>query len=511
MKKMRHTLLITLILLFSINTWAATAHASVSQRLSLRLVKDGGQTIATEVSKLILEAVYPTQKITLWMWGEIKEVSSAKIVDVSDNFISSVGAAAEKNELAPAFYAFLTTMAFEVITPWQVKIVIGSGKVVVGTVSYEVDVLEENYRDALSQRFLIGRGPLLETYKNYLRGMTPFQEWGLAKERHLYPDFSNLYQIFPHEAGLKAQWDRYARFVVSSVGLRDVNLAITQTDLANAYRNLQSIWQSQRNEQMALAAAEYARSQKEAIDRRIADELFWFSQAAEVIRGIALQEHMLVGRLRGADGAGLGGEELYIKIGGPEYPAAQAIRIQGIRVGYDGSFQVPVKGIKPGMVSALFAVGRAPDWDAGIRSGLFSYRSSPVSLPELSEIFDAFDHGEWDRVRPVSGPLRFDVVLARTDNLPEPTALPPADPAEARSIAFGVNKNPTTSTTYTHRLAVMNAYFQTLKAQDREALFGTSDFAKVVKTLDGVRKESGATAAQQTLDRLYKRLTLTFH
>lgn len=406
---------------------ADTPSTTEKKRLSRGLVEDGAQSIATEAAKSILEQVYPAQKIVLPFLGE-SAVSSAKIVDVSDNFISAVGAAAQQKDYTDATNAFLNTMAYEILMPGYGKVVIGAGKIVIGTVTYEIAVLNQNYRDAVSERFITGRGALLETYKNYLRGITPFHDWGLARERGLQADLGNLYEVFQTDAGLKTQWDRYAKWVETSVGLRGSNLAQTEADLAAAFETLLDAWRSQKEERAVLDAAEYALAQKADMDRKIAENMRQFSRAAEIIRSISSQEHIFSGKVHASDGKSLEGKDLYVKVSGPQLPPAQAVRIQDAVVGQNNTYEVVVKGIKPGMTTIEFAAGRMTEGDEGgqVRGGAFRYRSKPIPIKDIPDAFEAFDQGRWDRVLPVGGGITMDAELAALDPERDSTVSQPA-------------------------------------------------------------------------------------
>ena len=92
--------------------------------LSAALIQDGVKTVAVEAAKLILELAYPAQSMILPVLGE-RAVSSAQIVDVTDNFASSIVSAAEHPDAVGQIDAFCTTMALEIVTPTALKIVIG--------------------------------------------------------------------------------------------------------------------------------------------------------------------------------------------------------------------------------------------------------------------------------------------------------------------------------------------------------------------------------------------------
>ena len=476
--------------------------------LSAALIQDGVKTVAVEAAKLILELAYPAQSVILPVFGE-RAVSSAQIVDVTDNFASSIVSAAEHPDAVGQVDAFCTTMALEIVTPTALKVVIGCGKIACGAVRYEIDVLDEGYRAAVAERFLTGHGSLLETYRNYLRGVTPFYQWGAAKELGLREDLGNLDEVFKTERALMTQWDRYANFVPTSVGLTGENLASTQDNLKAAGDSLRVEFGRQREQRIVLEAADYARAHKADIDRRIAENMRAFGRAAAVVLDLAAQEVTFTGYISADDDADLSGQDLYLSIFGPNLPGADAIRVQDARVSDYGDYEITVSGLRPGMTTLEFAAARlSRSRDVQIRGGVFLYRSDPMPLPGFAEVFAAFDRGAWNEVRSPGDEIDLDVVLHATGEMPR---IPKGNPAEAPGIARAIAAQPTNAGNYDHRLSVFYAYFESVNEIDREAVFHDKSFAKVLKTLQDIRLEEGEAAEFRVMDHLFSQVRLLLH
>lgn len=375
---------------------SAAESSRPSLTLSQRLVNDGAKTIASEVSKDILDDVFGPRKWWIPLWNiSSNELAASRVVDVADNFISAIGEAAEAQPGAvPAIKAFLSTLAVEILVSGEAKIVLSAGKIMVGAVAYEVAVLDENYREAVANRFLEGRGGFMEKYRSYLRGVTPFYQWGVARQQGLHQNLDNLLEVFPTEHALREQWRLYHNWILTDFGGRGENRRDVENELGQAGSALLEIWKSQREERAVLRAAEYARQHRADYDQAINRELQSYAQAAQAVVSVTRSRTFeFTGTVSGPAGASLSGQELYLKFTGPRIQTREALRIQGITVGADGKYRVQVRGIRPGMTNVEFGVGR----EGGPQSGIFRYRGSRV-LPVFPAFYAAFDGMRWDEV-----------------------------------------------------------------------------------------------------------------
>lgn len=361
--------------------------------ISRKLIEDGQKAVVQEVVNRMLDALFPPKKIALPFWGELEEeFGVAKVIEVSDGLMDQVADAAKKKTWDESIDAFITNMAVELLVTGHVKIVVTAGKVAVGSVEYVVGTLDESYREAVANRFLEGRGGVMEKYRSYLRGITPFYQWGVGKEKNLNENLDNLLKVFPREAALKDQWKLYADWVLRDFGGRDANRQNVENELNQAGRMLQEIWKSQQEERAALAAIEWARSHKNEIDGRMAKEIASYGDAARLILEVAQEKTFTIkGKVTTTTGVSLAGKEMFLKIGGPKIGADRVIRAQGA-LNASGEFSVPVKGIAPGMTTISVSVDRE-------ECGLFRYNGA-TKLPVFPDLFKAFDAGQWSRVKP---------------------------------------------------------------------------------------------------------------
>jgi len=378
---------------------------------SKRLIKGGAAAIAREVAILILEHRH-IKSIVFNLPVTITVKHPAKLLDTANKVYTGVGEAEEYSEQNPEQSAGQRALAgsmmlsFEFLMPAPVKIAYGFGKIAMGTSQLAFDEFTSQYLEARSNRLLMDKGGFWERYSNFrAEGTTPFYLWGVAKERGLKEDLSNLTEVFKSPGDLTQNWDRYVAFMRSFGGRQGGAVrADFDEETARARDILLEEWSAQVRMELARAVKDFADQELPGIEEATAREMAVYARAMRDILQTRSRVFKFHGKVRGLDAAALKDKGLLLLINGAGIPKYEAIRTKG-ELGADGTYTALVTGILPDMTTVTgFASQDGPN-------ATYRHTSQPAALPVFPALFRLFDNHEWDKIQRPAETVELDLVF----------------------------------------------------------------------------------------------------